>query len=296
MDVVTTTMPPSHVGTATFQPDHGGPDELEFPALNSSTNNHNSNNTSETYINSKEKISDGDWEMIPSTLEQQQQPQQKNIVQVSFDDVSEPEKKNHPKYMRHSQSSPNLRDYIIEESESEESNDDHDKQQDDDEFETVNMSVLHDDASSFTMVSGPPSVNSIWSSRISFKDALLQKSNMQQAQSINENSTTNNNTPSKHHHHHHQRIRKVKPKFVVTQVVPIKHAHSTGDLKSMAYPNNHNDDDEVMGDTDAHEYYSRKAQGSLGRKNGQKLRPDEAKRLQMTMNKKQMQRARQAKR
>ena len=107
--------------------------------------------------------------------------------------------------------------------------------------------------------------------------------------------TSEQQRPSKqqHHHHHHQRIRKVKPKFVVTQVVPIKHAHSTGDLQSMIH---HADDDEILGDTDAHEYYSRKAQGSLGRKNGQKIRPDEAKRLQMTLNKKNLQRARQSRR
>lgn len=47
--------------------------------------------------------------------------------------------------------------------------------------------------------------------------------------------------------------------------------------------------DEVLGDTDAGDFYSRKAQGALGRKNGQKIRPDEAKRLQMTMAKKNLQ-------
>ena len=50
------------------------------------------------------------------------------------------------------------------------------------------------------------------------------------------------------------------------------------------------DDEEILGDTDAHEYYSRKLQGSMGRKNGLKQRPDEAKRLQITMAKKDMQR------
>ncbi len=48
-----------------------------------------------------------------------------------------------------------------------------------------------------------------------------------------------------------------------------------------------------MGETDAHDYYSRKAQGAMGRKNGLKIRPDEAKRLQITMAKKDMQRQRQ---
>ena len=54
-----------------------------------------------------------------------------------------------------------------------------------------------------------------------------------------------------------------------------------------------NDDDLILGDTDAMEYYFRKAKGISGRKNGMKLRPDEAKRLDIVMAKKEMQRQQQ---
>ena len=55
-------------------------------------------------------------------------------------------------------------------------------------------------------------------------------------------------------------------------------------------------EDEVLGETDAGDYYARKAQGAMGRVNGSKLRPDEAKRLNITMAKKTMQRERQKQR
>ena len=51
--------------------------------------------------------------------------------------------------------------------------------------------------------------------------------------------------------------------------------------------------DHVLGETDAHDYYARKKQGAMGRANGSKIRPDEAKRLQISMAKKERQRERQ---
>ena len=63
---------------------------------------------------------------------------------------------------------------------------------------------------------------------------------------------------------------------------------SCGDLLSLVH-----EDEEVLGETDAEEYYGRKSAGAQGRRNGLKTRPDEAKRLQITMAKKQMQRQRQ---
>lgn len=79
---------------------------------------------------------------------------------------------------------------------------------------------------------------------------------------------------------------KVKPKYVVT---PIRRCTmSTPNLRSLA---EEEDDDEVLGDTDAMEYYNRKAKGYSGHKNGMKLRPDEAKRKDITMYKKELQRA-----
>jgi hypothetical protein len=80
-------------------------------------------------------------------------------------------------------------------------------------------------------------------------------------------------------------------------------AKSTGDLRALDdghhYNNNNNNnnnyiEDDVLGETDAQLYYNLKAQGELGRRNGRKQRPDEAKRLEITMAKKSMQRERTA--
>lgn len=247
------TIPPSHVGTHAFQLDAGQPDPMDFPQL-------------------KEEEED-DWEMVQEEEEEPVVPQVKFQLTPSQDmrqtQIEASEKQN-PKMLLHSQSSPNLRDYTIEETDS------------DSEFEHVEPQASQDDSSSsFSLVSGAPSVNSIWSSRISFKDALLKK---------DETTPKAQEEEKKHHHHHHsQRIKKIKPKFIVQQVAPIKHAKSMNDLFKLE------EEEEILGDSDAHEYYSRKAQGSLGRRNGRKQRPDEAKRLQMTMAKKNLQRARQGK-
>jgi hypothetical protein len=80
--------------------------------------------------------------------------------------------------------------------------------------------------------------------------------------------------------------KKMKPKIVVT---PIKRcARSTGDLRSLVIH------EEVLGESDAMDYYHRKAQGASGRMNSLKLRPDEAKRKHFTLQKKKMQRESQA--
>ena len=91
------------------------------------------------------------------------------------------------------------------------------------------------------------------------------------------------------------RVTRKKPKFVVK---PIKRcSKSTGDLQSLTRivesDEHHGDDDLILGDTDAQLYYNQKAQGKLGRKNGRKIRPDEAKRKQISMAKKDDQRQRQ---
>jgi hypothetical protein len=75
-----------------------------------------------------------------------------------------------------------------------------------------------------------------------------------------------------------------KPKFVVTPILRC----------SVSTPNLRNMDDEVLGETDASEYYNRKAMGYVGRQNGMKIRPDEAKRRDFTLAKKEMQRQSQA--
>ncbi|CAB9522401.1 expressed unknown protein [Seminavis robusta] len=80
---------------------------------------------------------------------------------------------------------------------------------------------------------------------------------------------------------------KVKSRYVVT---PIKRcAKSTGDLLALA----EQEMDEILGESDAQEYYQRKSHGAHGRTNGMKQRPDEAKRKDMIVQKKNMQRQQQ---
>mmetsp|Transcript_36177 Transcript_36177/g.53983 ORF Transcript_36177/g.53983 Transcript_36177/m.53983 type:complete len:238 (-) Transcript_36177:96-809(-) len=79
-----------------------------------------------------------------------------------------------------------------------------------------------------------------------------------------------------------------RARYVVT---PIRRcSKSTGDLKSLAssFP----DDDHNAG-MDEMDYYHRKSQGAVSRKNGLKLRPDEAKRKNISMYKKELQRQQQ---
>jgi hypothetical protein len=72
-----------------------------------------------------------------------------------------------------------------------------------------------------------------------------------------------------------------KPKFVVTPTIR-RCVQSTPNLQAL--------EDQVLGETDAMDYYHRKQKGMSGRQNGMKIRPDEAKRLDITMLKKEMQR------
>lgn len=79
---------------------------------------------------------------------------------------------------------------------------------------------------------------------------------------------------------------KSRPTFVVT---PIRRCSvSSPNLRALG--NFDESSEEILGETDAMEYYHRKASGYNGRKNGMKVRPDEAKRLDMIMQKKDMQR------
>jgi hypothetical protein len=76
---------------------------------------------------------------------------------------------------------------------------------------------------------------------------------------------------------------KIKPKFVVA---PIRRCtKSTGDLQFLAIMT-----DEVIGEQDAMEFYAQKSAGRKGRQNGQKIRPDEAKRREIILTKKSLQR------
>ena len=87
--------------------------------------------------------------------------------------------------------------------------------------------------------------------------------------------------------------KRIKPRIVVTN--PVRRcAKSTGDLPSLLVVENAEDDAVgAVGDSDANEFYERKKHGQETRRNGQKMRPDEAKRRQITMAKKDQQRRRQ---
>jgi hypothetical protein len=197
-----------------------------------------------------------EWEMVP--------PQPAAAAQVTFDVDAIHITNDDPRCLKHCQSLPDFLNY-----------------QEDEEYSEEESAVMIEDSSvmsaSVVMV---PSQNSLASSfaKVSFKDAILSKSDHECKQN---DAARNGSEPTQ------SRVRKVKPKFVVT---PIKRCvRSTGDLKALGQ--HMNDEDDVLGDSDAHEFYSRKAHGSATRQNGMKTRPDEAKRLQMTMAKKNLQRA-----
>lgn len=238
---------------------------------------------------------ESDWELLPETDE--------SPAETSFDLVepvpTEMEKESSPNHnstkktgsteytphcLKHAASTPDFRHYdtILEESD------------DDTEGVLVEDSVGSLASSSIVMVPRPSSVTSSWSgSKISFRDAIMKES----TEEIKDDSTTDNDSEAQVQQP--KTLRK-KPKFVVK---PIRRcSKSTGDLQSLsriAENDDHEggdepyDNDQVVGETDAELYYSRKAQGKLGRKNGRKIRPDEAKRLQITMAKKDDQRQRQ---
>lgn len=239
---------------------------------------------------------DGDWELLP-------EPQDRS-VETSFEQdavriVESNQVKQNGKYssrnktetlgnalcsLKHAQSTPDFRT-VLEES--------------DDDVEAILVGsdglVEEDDgcqsleSSSMVFISGPPSVvsaQSCWStsSKVSFKDAILKEKAKHPDDKLP--------VPVKQV----PKPMKIKPKFVVK---PIKRcAKSMVDLRSLDRIAETNEDDvysngAILGDTDAQLYYNQKAQGVIGRKNGRKTRPDEAKRLQITMAKKEDQRQRQ---
>lgn len=113
--------------------------------------------------------------------------------------------------------------------------------------------------------------------RTSFRDAILSQSTEPSDEKKESEAAKNPVT----------RQKKIKPKIVVT---PIKRcSRSTGDLQSLVIH-----EDEVLGESDAMDYYHRKAMGASGRVNSLKTRPDEAKRLSITLSKKHAQRQQQA--
>lgn len=214
-----------------------------------------------------------DWELVPDMAAAVTAPLS---PVVTFDPaaVAAKEHVTNPKILHHSQSSPDLRHLGFTE----------------DEDDEVESAVLVDDssslASSAVLVSGPPSVWSVGSNKLSFRDAILQN----QGKSKQPKDDAEVKKPKK----------SFKTRFVVVQpdkkssLGVLRNSRSMGNLRALDHiQEDHDDEDLVLGETDADDFYSRKAQGALGRRNGQKTRPDEAKRLEMTMAKKSLQRKRQ---
>lgn len=206
--------------------------------------------------NNNNNNSNDDWELVP--------PETSSTTQVKFD-AHALQKPHNPKTLKHCQSSPNLRNYEHLDSSDEDDNDDDDSAVFIEEESTVG-------SSSMVMVTNPPSV---WgNSKLTFRDAILKKGSAENKKDTDDAAKSS------------QPRKIAKAKFQV--VKPKKQMRRTSSM-----PDLH---DEVLGDTDASDFYARKAQGAMGRMNGSKQRPDEAKRLQMTMAKKTMQRERQKQR
>ena len=190
---------------------------------------------------------------------------------------------------KNSQSAPDLRELEASELMAEVEGDDYDTQTDVSSSGVMvsnPVSVADASTASTVIVSNrnKPTSNP-WgrANKVSFKDAIMSP-NKAPPQSA-EATTTAAAPPVR---------RKIKTRFVVT---PIKRCtKSTGDLLSLAANYEDEDEDgEVMGATDAMEYYNRKSHGAHGRANGAKIRPDEAKRKEMIVHKKNLQRAKQKK-
>jgi len=256
----------------------------QWPALNAS-NNHN-------------QTKDSEWELVPPSSDAEA-----SVGTFDNQALSErnPSKQSNSKTLKHSQSSPDFRsswrnmEGVV--------SDEEEEYYKEDEEESSSAVLVEDETSMASsgadLVSEQPSVWSVGSNKWSFKDAILQKP---AAPSTSTNTTTN----TKNNNNKSPKKATFKTTFVVVEPPPLKATHarrnsrSMGNLRALDHiqesPQVVVDEENILGETDAGEFYSRKAKGAQGRKNGQKIRPDEAKRLQITMSKKTMQKQSQMKR
>lgn len=135
----------------------------------------------------------------------------------------------------------------------------------------------------------------------SFKDMLLLNSKQKEKEE-QEKQTKLKEVEEKLRRDALKRRKMNRPRLVVN---PIQRcAKSTGDLRSLIIHEGDEEggdcggggggviyEDEIMGETDAMEFYNRKSKGSSSRSNGKKLRPDEAKRKMYIVHKKNAQRS-----
>lgn len=133
----------------------------------------------------------------------------------------------------------------------------------------------------------------------SFKDIIMLNAQAREREDANQK-----NLLQKHHDKLRadalKKRKAARPKLVVNTIK--RCTKSTGDLRSLVIHEDPEDDGfggggggtihehEVLGDTDASEFYNRKNKGSISRHNGAKIRPDEAKRKEMIIHKKNAQR------
>lgn len=231
-----------------------------------------------------------DWEMVvtPVTVEVTMSPVVTFDVSVLEAQQERQKKTDHakgnPKILAHAQSSPDLRAAWTVDNE--------------DETSSSDVFVEEEDPSSASsemeMVSGPPSVWSINSShnnKLSFKEVLVQqKPKPATTAKSHDRPSTTRKAPS-------------KPTKKTTFVVVPPHSQkvasslkrnskSMGNLRGL----DHIQEEDILGDTDAELFYSQKALGAKGRESGLRIRPDEAKRLEIIMNKKHHQRQQQQQR
>lgn len=165
-----------------------------------------------------------------------------------------------PKILHHCASSPDLRCYAK-------------------IFEDEDDQEEHKEDSSFDMVSNVGSVFSMASGR-SFIDALRSSPIHEDKETTTTQPVAPNSAPRPYR----------KAKMVVVQPTSLirRCSKSSPNLLGLIHEDGH--DDEVLGETDAADYYHRKNKGAQGRTNGMKLRPDEAKRKAFAVNKRNLQR------
>jgi len=237
-------------------------DHEEWPSLGSA-----SKNTSAAVASpaAPEETPENDWELLATPEHESSSEKEKVVVVIG-----------NPKSFRHSASSPDLRCFqhlCILEGE-EEGGEDSDQAE-----ESKSLTKGEDIEDSYSMMSTPASVWSM-SSGLSFRDAILTSKTVPVGAPLEKSAAS----PKHVQPRHKQRI---KPRFVVK---PIKRCiKSTGDLQSLAVCPEE-EEEEILGATDAMEFYHRKEAGYQGRVNGSKIRPDEAKRREITMYKKNLQR------
>ena len=231
--------------------------DRDFPPLNSGT---------ATPSGRESKESEEGWELLSaesSEAENDVMPGEKTDAQTDEATSSMPTKAN-PKMLHHCNSSPDLRVFahIF--------GDDDDDDDDDDPEEGTK------EDSSFAMVSNVGSVVSWASGQRSFRDAFLSSPIREDKEQINPEPVAPSTVPRPFR----------KPKIVVQAPALMRRcSKSSPNLLGMIH-----EDEEILGETDAGDYYYRKSKGAQGRTNGLKLRPDEAKRKAYSVNKRNLQR------